>query len=545
LPPAPPPASTFARFEGSVADAATGAPLAGARVASRAAGGGAVRGVETDASGRFRFDSIPPGSYEVVAAAEGYLVSDPQRVDARASAPPPLRFALERGLSIGGVVVDEVSGDPVPGAELRLAGPDPRRYAGPFAPPHADGSGRFELRGVPAGEGYALAARAPGYLEGRLDLPPVRPPGGLSGVRLPLSRGARIAGRVLDPAGAPAPGAVVTVLAERAALEPRSSRPAGPDGAFVVEGLADGPYQVGAERDKEALAELRPVVVARGAGPLDLELRLATAPPIEGRVTDEAGEPAAGAEVSAERAGPLVARRSAVRTRSGADGTFSLDAGPGRFALRARKAGYRAATALDLPGGSKGVVLALEKGAGTGAVRGRLAAAGGKPLAGVTLRFDLAGGEDADGIEVRTGTSGELSVDAVTAGTYTVSFVEPGTPEGELRVRAREVELAPGAAVDLSLEESEPRGTIAGIVRLAAGLPPAAEPIEVNLRPAERPRDRFGFLAATGAHPDGAFRFGAVPPGKYVLTATADGLRGEATVEVPPGGAARADLTIE
>ena len=59
---------------------------------------------------------------------------------------------------------------------------------------------------------------------------------------------------------------------------------------------------------------------------------------------------------------------------------------------------------------------------------------------------------------------------ALNAGRYTVSFVEPGAPQGELRVRLREVEVAGDAPIDLSLEEKEPRGAITGVVRIAAGI---------------------------------------------------------------------------
>jgi hypothetical protein len=133
-------------------------------------------------------------------------------------------------------------------------------------------------------------------------------------------------------------------------------------------------------------------------------------------------------------------------------------------------------------------------------------------------------------------------------GTYTVSFVEPGAPQGELRVRVREMDAAAGGSVDLTLDEEAPRGSVSGRAVLAPGIGPATGPVQVQLVPAERPRDRFGFVAATGAADDGSFTFGAVPPGRYAVRAAcdADGAQrlGESPVEVSPGAPSSVEVLM-
>lgn len=66
-------------FSGHVADAVTGRPVAGARVALRVAaqGGGAEapaeRAAVTDASGRFTFEDLPPGTHHAQVGGAGYV----------------------------------------------------------------------------------------------------------------------------------------------------------------------------------------------------------------------------------------------------------------------------------------------------------------------------------------------------------------------------------------------------------------------------------------------------------------------------------------
>lgn len=553
LPKAP---SALAGFTGVVRDADTGAALAKARVASRTAGGGAVMGVETDEKGTFRLANIPEGNYEVMAVAEGYLVPAPQRAEARPGGGSELAFALARGAVIAGDVRDEITGKPVAGAALVLGGRGAERSAPPFRPLKTDAGGRFAIGGVAPGDDYILEVRAQGYQRARAPLPPVGP-AGLAGVRVAVTRGGRISGRVVDAGGAPV-GREAHVFAKPEG----SSEPAeelhralvGEDGRFALEALADGTYLVGAETTLETTPALVPIVVVRGGAVENVDLRIEKAGPLEGRATDEAGAPLAGVEVSAERRGLTghMRERRPARAATAADGSFRLEAGPGDFAVRARKGGYFGAEQQGVRAGAKDLALVLRKAPGGAArVAGKLAGPSGKPLTGITLRFDIAGAGDADSFDAKIGGGGELALEAVTAGRYTVSFIEPGAPEGELRVRLREIDIAGGEPADLSLEEKEPRGAVSGVVRIGAGLPQPAEPVQVNLSPAERPTERFGFAAATGAAAgDRTFRFSAVPPGKYLVRAAVEVAggaekHGETTIEVAPGSEARVEVTVQ
>lgn len=341
-------------------------------------------------------------------------------------------------------------------------------------------------------------------------------------------------GRVVGPGGEAAAQARVFVFGPARGRETAPLRLLADEGGrFATEPLADGVYLVSAQSD--ALGETRvPIaaVVSLGEDASPLEVALAAPARIEGRVLDAGGAGVAGAEVTAERrgdaAGAVIPRR--VATASAADGAFSLAAGEGRFRLRAARAGFFAALRADVPGGAREVDLTLEAAAHVPVI-GRLLGPAGRPLADVPVVFEREG-TGAAPLMLRTDGFGELASEAIAAGRYTVSFLEPGSsPETGIRVRLRELEIGADEPLDLRLEPGEARGAIVG----AARLPPSADgaPYQVDLRPAERPTDRFGFLGAVKIADDGSFRFDAVPPDRYVVRVAVDTSAGVRLVEVP------------
>jgi hypothetical protein len=546
-PPAAVPAPAGA-ITGVVLEAAGLAPLASARAACRPAGAGDVRGTRVDAAGRFGFD-VPPGAYEVIAVAPGYLAPDPQPVDVGPGAgPAPLRFALARGGVLEGTVLASPGGRPIAGARVALAAPLPPRYVPPYAPIETDERGRFALGGVPRGAPLRLEARAPGFLPRAVDLAPLEPTEvRREGIEVALARAGRIRGRVFAPGGGPSGGARVWIFALGGGpAKPPARLAAGKDGAFASEPLPDGTYLVAAEGDD--LAETpapASVTLAGGEDAPPLDLALAPPLPIDGRVTDAAGAALPGAEVSAERRGDLALalppRRAAAT--AGPDGAFSLPAGAGLFAVRAVRAGYLPAEAPGIAGGARDVALALAA-APHAPVVGRLRGAGGKPIADVPVVFERA---ETRGLPLsfRTDGFGELAVEGVAPGHYTISFLESGSsPDTGIRVRLREVDVSSDEPLDLRVEEDAPRGAITGLARLPP--PPESGPYQVDLRPEERPTDRFGFLSAARVAEDGSFRFTDVPPGGYVVRVTLVAPEGARRIEAPvvvrPGEEALVEL---
>lgn len=126
-----------ASINGRVVDAATKAPLSGARVRL---GGSAQRGpVLTDSAGAFAFTGLPGGTYSFVIERNGYLAASwPEasrwirRQEARITLAPTdnldnVTLPIDRGGVVAGKVMS-ATGEPISGAQVSLASVVPRIY---------------------------------------------------------------------------------------------------------------------------------------------------------------------------------------------------------------------------------------------------------------------------------------------------------------------------------------------------------------------------------------------------------------------------------
>ncbi|MGE0710384.1 MAG: carboxypeptidase regulatory-like domain-containing protein [Planctomycetota bacterium] len=508
-----------------VRDAVSGAPIDGARVAVRATGtrAGEVLGGETGQDGAAALPlGALEGELEVMAVAEGWLVGQP--VLAVAGGEP-----VEVALAPGGAVharVRRADGQQLPqGVEVVLEGADERFFAAGSGRP--DAAGEVLVRGVPAGEGLALVASCPGFAPARVELPSLSAGGAVyEAGELRLQR---LAVEVeVRPVGALAIGADLRLERWQLGSEP------------VVQALAGDRAEVSFAQPgegwvralQEGAASPWTRVETGGQGEV-VRLSLAALAPLSGQVVDAAGQPIAKAEVVATD--PAERR---LRATTDEQGRFALRAASGElFAIEARAAGASARLDVVAPEELRLVLVARGAvtarafvGPGGAAVRGALSCDPG----GVSRHEASA---PAESFEAAFDERGVPALEALEAGTWTLSFLEPA--KDELRAWVREVSVAPGKPLDLSCDTSAPRGRVTGRVLGA----PRQGLVQVDLRPAGAAREGFVFLAARPADPSGDFAFPAVPPGRYVLRASWDGGDSQSVeVEVSAGAAARAEL---
>ena len=159
-------------LHGRVTDAATGAPVAGARLTLLDASGGTAATAQSAADGAFRLQARVPGEYRVSAQRLGYRPTLTREVELAAGAavevelrmaPAPLvldtavaRSGPDRG--VHGRVLDDDGDRPVADATVTL-----RNARGlVVARARTDEDGAFTLR-PPAAGGFALQADAQGY----------------------------------------------------------------------------------------------------------------------------------------------------------------------------------------------------------------------------------------------------------------------------------------------------------------------------------------------------------------------------------------------
>jgi protocatechuate 3,4-dioxygenase beta subunit len=454
-----------------------------------------------------------------------------------------VQVVLRTGLELRGVVTDE-EGRPLRGVEVELQWPltfRARRGAmaitmmrpGERPRDETETDGRFVFRGLEAGD-YTLTAKLSGYGQAVLDPVKLLEDGGPEPLKLVLAPGATISGFLRDGTGNGAPGWLVT--ARRAGESRRAfglgalrtEEPSGADGAFLLEGLAEGETYDLQVMGPAGLGPRRADVTAPAD---DVEITVTGVGQIRGRVADaESGGPVADFEVLYRPDARGGARFYFGGGRGGPgrpepfhaeDGTFSLDEVPaGRWTVEVKAEGYQPGTAsgvvVEEGQSAEGVDIALSRG---GTISGQvLESRSGSPVLDATVRVELSGGElgmprmmGEAGNEAMTDAEGRYEVMGLAPGTWSVTASHPDWSEATVSV---ELEDAPATA-DLRLGRG---GAIGGVV-LAAGRPVAGA--EVGLAEAGEAGFRgFGGGRGSLTGEDGRFRFERLTPGRYTLSAT-------------------------
>jgi len=380
-----------ATVRGFVRDEA-GASLAEAEVKAAENGmfgfpGEELGGAKSDANGAFALEHVAPGKFLVVAKKAGQLDSEPQKLElADGQQRDGLVITLGRGASISGRV-ELADGNAADGAEVKISF-DPEAMAGMGALNAARGGsgetkcgadGHFEVTGLGKGPFVAAAtlqrgngdaaekwiARAKAIAPGTNDL------------TLRLVAPSIVAGRVRDEAGAP-----VTTFHVRASQasgsffmqtsESRGGDYKDPKGEFQLRDLEPGSWTI--EASAKGFGPMTPLeLTLPRADQTPLELVLAPAASVVGKVVDPSGAPVAGAKVTlqidnAQRLQRIRGEIQAPEAISAADGAFTLEGlASGTSSIFAAREGFAPSETATVEARAgqpaEGVVLQLRKGA--------------------------------------------------------------------------------------------------------------------------------------------------------------------------------------
>jgi hypothetical protein len=444
------------RVSGKVLDVADRRPVAGVDVSFGNALGEAT--ATSDADGGYSLP-LAPGSYRVLAVGDAVLGVGQGRFELRPGQQVDgYDLYVSRLATLHGRVVDH-RGAAVAGAHVtysaRMGGrPIGSAETAPVGEATTDDGGAFDID-VPSGDVKLIAevgevrgeALVGGLIAGQ------EPPE----VVIRLAAGASVDGRVVDAARAPVAGAEVRVTVFAGGAEPVSDRTATSDSAghFHFDHLAPGRAILEAHTGS-GVSPPQNVELVDGRERGGIELVLAGAASIAGRVVDGKGKPLAGARVLATPFGSKIKTQPAT---SGGDGAFVLEglASGLRHNVQARLEGYPNTFVRDVVPPAAKVELVMRS---AGGVRGVVKGAGGARMGSFQVQVERY--VEADGA-VRPGlaasrfsaSDGRFELDLIAPGDYDLVITADGfAPARPPRVTVPAdgwadiaVELTPGARV--------------------------------------------------------------------------------------------------
>jgi protocatechuate 3,4-dioxygenase beta subunit len=404
---------------------AAGRPVGGAQVTLSAAGdsgmrpgmgllGGGEQSALSDEGGRFRFDRLTPGRYNLSAALRDQT-SAPAEAVVTGDDAQEVQLTLAEGALVRGVVVGLPDAQ-LAGLNVNAQGPDF------FASTRTSAGGNFEISGVPEGT-LSLRANAGDFLTSSRSASTtltIGPGQAEAAAEIRFEQGFRVDGRVTR-GGRPVPDAMVMALPDGGARRSASAR-TDETGGYVVEGLDEGRYTISA--NSEAGAPIRRTVDLTGDTSVDLE-----APParLAGTVVEaESGRPIGDVGVRIEDDGGGMRFVNMASTDS--SGRFAFeDVEPKRYRVTFQKPAYQVETKELTAAEESDLRVELKRGDGIAieAKDGIFAT----PLRGLFVRV-----ADGSGAAVFTGS---VSLDS--DGRGEVPSLRPGTYE----VRAESSGYAP------------------------------------------------------------------------------------------------------
>jgi protocatechuate 3,4-dioxygenase beta subunit len=273
------------------------------------------------------------GTYEMIADQPGGARMMVERLDGRGSFPMRMvelpdadAYTLDlafSGATLAGVVVDRETEQPIARAHVSASPAKPEAGAMGGSRAETGEDGRFQIDLEPGD--YKVNAGAENY--GRADTEVTVGGAGADEVRLALSRGLTLSGRVIDTRGNGVPGLNVSAQAKGPDGETSSASfvTTLPDGSFQMGGLKDVPHRVVASSDVGLFATREGV----SPGDKDVVLTLRPGGRVMVQVVDAEGRPVEGAWATAVEFG--------MGFRTDARGLVEVMTPAGTVELRANK----------------------------------------------------------------------------------------------------------------------------------------------------------------------------------------------------------------
>lgn len=523
-----------------------------------------VASAQTDAEGRFHLEVRGPAPFIVRADAPGYGATRLREVSPGEMG----TIALTAGWTLEGWIIDQASGNPVPGAEVKVRATYTDGLADEEHGDHfkveatADGEGRFRFQGLESNY-YRVSVVAEGFSTESMSKVEV----GLYGqapkpLYFYLVPGATFSGKVVDADGAPIEEVRVFVKADQK-LPSQLKRwmKAGDlsvetdeEGAFEIRGVPPAPaYVLQAGHEDYATTWLPGLRIPEGGRSAPLSIVMHAGTELTARLLVD-GEPFRGkvkASLSyktAESRSPLTVYREekGLRLEAGKLTLLRLPSGTARLSIEAD--GFTEVTRKEIeipsdqPVDLGEILLAPGR-----RITGKVLDSDGKPVAEAQVdarSFAMGAGMKQE--TARSRDDGTFSIGGLDEGAYEVIVRARGFGKSSVK------DIEPdGEPVEIRLE---PAGKIAG--RVLAGDPPkplAGFSVEPEGKPLEEfnlpvPIGSFGRSKIDFREPSGEFEVSGLAQGTYGIEVTARGFMAKRKdeIEVAPGETADVgDIVLE
>ena len=434
------------RLEGQVIDEKD-QPVAGAQVAIDAH---PTKLVTTEQDGSFVFEGLIPRDYRLEATGgDGYAGPARLRLTDKIE---PVTLRMKKAGVVEVAVTDGAK--PIAGADIELR-------STLIWKAKTDAKGVAQLHGV--GSLWAvLAVTATDFAPSAMMLSASGDPAAPQKVAIVLSRGAAIAGRVVDATGKPVAEARVVATSASEPFPVVDPRRDGvltkADGTFAFPAVAPGTWRLAATHADHGPATSSPLTVDGIHPKAGIELALSAGGTVKGKVVDKNGKPVPSAEVRVVARGHVDwrARRQAL---TNGDGMFAVSGLPLRAmdVVASHDSGASAIAAADLTTKAEvDVTLTLEV---TGEIAGTVVDKAGQPIgdAQVIAEPEWSGGTgervawSVRGIqEAVTDQGGTFKLTGMPDGAYRVRAARPGSSEAMMSV-ATPVLAKPGDKIKIML----------------------------------------------------------------------------------------------